>query len=292
MRVGVVDIGTNSMRLLIRDEDREYGRWVEVTGLGRGVDETKQLSEEAMERTLAVLRKFGLQMTALGVEKRKSVATSAAREARNREEFLDRAETALGVRPEVISGVEEGLLAFDGATSDLVVPAPVLVTDIGGGSTEFVMHDTVFSVDMGSVRLTDRMSDVYPLPEKDREIAMEIAWDAFREIANDEFVTHVGVAGTWTSLAAIAQNLPRYDSRKVHGYVLHELELDRVIDMLCDMTLEEIEAIPSLDPKRAPVIRAGAMVAHAVMGVLWIEETIISERDTLDGLAIGLLDVT
>jgi exopolyphosphatase/guanosine-5'-triphosphate,3'-diphosphate pyrophosphatase len=292
MRVGVVDIGTNSMRLLIRDEDQEYGRWVEVTGLGRGVDETKQLSDEAMERTLTILGEFGLRMAALGVEKRKAVATSAAREARNREEFLDRVETALGVRPEVISGVEEGLLAFDGATSDLVVPEPVLVTDIGGGSTEFVMYDTVFSVDMGSVRLTDRMSDVYPLPEREFDKAMELAWEAFRDIANDEFVTHVGVAGTWTSLAAIAQDLSRYDPEKVHGYMLHELELDRVVDMLCGMTLEEIEAIPSLDPNRAPVIRAGAMVAHAVMGVLWIEETIISERDTLDGLAMGLLDVT
>jgi exopolyphosphatase/guanosine-5'-triphosphate,3'-diphosphate pyrophosphatase len=292
VRVGVVDIGTNSMRLLIRDEDREYGRWVEVTGLGRGVDETGRLSEEAMERTLAALNKFGVQMTALEVERRSAVATSATREGVNREQFLEKAESALGVLPEVISGVEEGRLAFDGATSDLVVPEPVLVTDIGGGSTEFVMYDTVFSVDMGSVRLTDRMSDAYPLPEEEWEKAMELAWDAFGDIASDEFVTHIGVAGTWTSLAAIAQDLPRYEPQKVHGYVLHELELDRIIDMLCDMTFEEIAAIPSLDPKRAPVIRAGAMVAHAVMGVLWIEETIISERDTLDGLAMGLLDVT
>jgi exopolyphosphatase / guanosine-5'-triphosphate,3'-diphosphate pyrophosphatase len=292
VRVGVVDIGTNSMRLLIRDEDREYGRWVEVTGLGRGVDETGRLSEEAIERTLSALRQFGVQMTALGVERRSAVATSATREAVNRSQFLAKAETALGVRPEVISGVEEGLLAFDGATSDFVVPEPILVTDIGGGSTEFVMYDTVFSVDMGSVRLTDRMSDLYPLPEEEWEKAMEMAWDAFSDVATDEFVTHIGVAGTWTSLAAIAQDLPRYEPDKVHGYALHDQELDRVVDMLCDMTLTEIAAIPSLDPKRAPVIRAGAIVAHAVMGVLWAEETIISERDTLDGLAMGLLDVT
>lgn len=292
MRVGVVDIGTNSMRLLIRDEDREHGRWVEVTGLGRGVDQTGTLSEEAVERSLVALRQFGIQMTALGVERRSAIATSATREAANREQFLDKAEKALGVRPEVISGVEEGLLAYDGATSDFVVPQPVLVTDIGGGSTEFVMYDTVFSIDMGSVRLTDRMSDLYPLPEKEWEKAMGMAWDAFGDIASDEYVTHIGVAGTWTSLAAIAQDLPHYDPMKVHGYVLHEQDLDRVIDKLCEMTLAEIEAIPSLDPKRAPVIRAGAIVAHAVMGVMSIEETIISERDTLDGLAMGLLDVT
>ncbi|HEX6221903.1 MAG TPA: exopolyphosphatase [Acidimicrobiia bacterium] len=291
MRVGVVDIGTNSMRLLIRDEDREYGRWVEVTGLGRGVDATGQLSDEAVERTLKALRGFGVQMTALGVERRSAIATSATRDAANREEFLDQAAQALGVRPDVISGVEEGLLAFDGATSDFLVAEPEMVTDIGGGSTEFVMYDTVFSIDMGSVRLTERMSSDYPLSEDDWEDAMEMAWDAFDDARGIEIGTHIGVAGTWTSLAAIALDLPRYDSAKVHGHVLHELELDRVVDMLCNMTLDEIEAIPSLDPKRAPVIRAGSIVAHAVMGVLDVEETVISIRDTLDGLAMGFFDV-
>lgn len=292
MRVGVVDIGTNSMRMLIRDDDREYGRWVEVTGLGRGVDATGRLSDEAVERTVKVLHRFGVQMTALGVERRSAIATSATRDAANREMFLDRAKKALGVRPEVISGVSEGLLAFDGAMSDLLVEEPVVVTDIGGGSTEFVRYDTVISIDMGSVRLTDRMSTDYPLADSDWEEAMAMAWDAFDEVRGIEISSHIGVAGTWTSLAAMAQALPHYDRGKVHGYALHELELDRVVDMLCDMTLAEIEAIPSLDPNRAPVMRAGAIVAHAVMGVLDIEETIISERDTLDGLAMQLLDVT
>lgn len=292
MRVGVVDIGTNSMRMLIRDDDREYGRWVEVTGLGRGVDATGRLSDEAVERTVKVLHRFGVQMTALGVERRSAIATSATRDAANREMFLDRAKKALGVRPEVISGVSEGLLAFDGAMSDLLVEEPVVVTDIGGGSTEFVRSDTVISIDMGSVRLTDRMSTDYPLADSDWEEAMAMAWDAFDEVRGIEISSHIGVAGTWTSLAAMAQALPHYDRGKVHGYALHELELDRVVDMLCDMTLAEIEAIPSLDPNRAPVMRAGAIVAHAVMGVLDIEETIISERDTLDGLAMQLLDVT
>lgn len=290
MKVGVVDIGTNTMRMLIRDEDREYGRWVEVTGLGRGVDAGGSLFPEAMERTLVVLRKFGTQMTALGVENRAAIATSATRDARNREEFLDRVEQVLDVRPEVISGIEEGLLAFDGATSDLIVEEPILVTDIGGGSTEFVMYDTVDSVDMGSVRLSDRMSGSYPLGDDDWEAAMEMAWAPLMHLKDVfEFSSHIGVAGTWTSLAAMVQDLPQYDPRRVHGYRLHDLELDELLDRLCDMTLDQIEAIPSLDPKRAPVIRAGAMVAHAVMGVLYAEETIISIRDTLDGLANRLL---
>ncbi|HZD22987.1 MAG TPA: exopolyphosphatase, partial [Acidimicrobiia bacterium] len=210
----------------------------------------------------------------------------------NREEFLDGAEKALGVRPEVISGVEEGLLAFDGATSDLLVDEPILVTDIGGGSTEFVMYDTVYSVDMGSVRLTDRMSNSYPLSEEEWEAAMDMAWAEFLDLDEAfDFSTHIGVAGTWTSLAAIAADLPRYDPQKVHGYVLDEAALDRLVDMLSDMTLAETEAIPSLDPKRAPVIRAGAMVAQAITGALWIPETVISVRDTLDGLAMRFFDL-
>jgi exopolyphosphatase/guanosine-5'-triphosphate,3'-diphosphate pyrophosphatase len=289
VRVGVVDIGTNSMRLLIRDEDREHGRWVEVTGLGRGVDATGSLSDEAIDRTVRVLEGFGRRMTELNVESRAAIATSATRDAQNRVTFLDLAERALEVRPEVISGVDEGLLAFDGATSDLVVAEPVMVTDIGGGSTEFVMYDTVLSIDMGSVRLTDRMSSEYPLGDAAWEDAMEMAWAAFDDARGLVIGTHIGVAGTWTSLAAIVRELPGYDDADVHGHVVQQADLDRVVDMLCDMTLEEIRAIPSLDPKRAPVIRAGSIVAHAVMGVLDIDETLISVRDTLDGLAMQLL---
>lgn len=280
------------MRLLIRDEDREYGRWVEVTGLGRGVDASGRLSEDAIDRTIAVLGVFGRRMSEFGVEARAAIATSAARDAENRESLLDRAEAALEVRPDVISGVDEGLLAFAGATSDLLVSEPTMVTDIGGGSTEFVMYDTVLSIDMGSVRLTDRMSGDYPLSDEAWEAAAEMAWEAFEDARGLEVGTHIGVAGTWTSLAAIALDLARYDDADVHGHVLGQAELDGVVDMLCDMTLAQIESIPSLDPKRAPVIRAGSIVAHAVVGVLDIEGTVISVRDTLDGLAMQLLDVT
>jgi exopolyphosphatase/guanosine-5'-triphosphate,3'-diphosphate pyrophosphatase len=292
VKVGVVDIGTNSMRLLITDGVTEFGRWVEVTGLGRGVDASGQLSEDAMERTLAVLRRFGSHMTALDVEKRYAMATSATREASNRVEFLDRAEQALSVRPEVISGTREGLLSFDGAEADFVVDEPIVVSDIGGGSTELAIYDEIMSIWMGSVRLTDRMSSAYPLPVPEFEEAMEMAQTPFRGIDFDFVATHIGVAGTWTSLAAIAQDLPRYESSKVHGYWLDTLELDRVVDMLCGMTLGEIEAIPSLDPNRAPVIRGGAMVAHAVAGSIGLDTTLISVKDSLDGAALELLGLT
>jgi exopolyphosphatase/guanosine-5'-triphosphate,3'-diphosphate pyrophosphatase len=292
MKVGVVDVGTNSVRLLITDGVTEFGRWVEVTGLGRGVDSTGRLSEDAMDRTVPVLGKFGLQMTTLGVEKRYAMATSACRDASNRDELLDRAEKALGVRPEVISAAKEGLLSFDGAEADFAVDDPILVSDIGGGSTELVINDEVLSIQMGSVRLTDRMSPVYPLPERAYEEAMEMAWAPFQGIDFDFVATHIGVAATWTSLAAIAQDLPRYEPSEVHGYWLDTFDLDELVDMLCDMTLEEIEAIPSLDPRRAPVIRAGAMVAHAVAGRIGLDATLISVKDSLDGAALDLLGLT
>jgi exopolyphosphatase/guanosine-5'-triphosphate,3'-diphosphate pyrophosphatase len=270
----------------------EDGRWVEVTGLGRGVDRTGLLSEEAMDRALEVLREFGVQMTERGVDKRYAMATSATRDASNREEFIDRAERVLGVRPEVITGVREGLLSFDGAEADFLVDDPVLVSDIGGGSTELVMYDEVVSVEMGSVRLTDRMSSTYPLPDRDYEEAMEMARSAFDGIDFDLVATHIGVAGTWTSLAAIAQDLPRYQRSKVHGYQFETLVLDDVVETLCGMALAEIASIPSLDPKRAPVIRAGAMIAHAVVGSIGLDATLISVKDSLDGAALELLGLT
>ena len=291
MRVGVVDIGTNSMRLLVTDGIDELGRWVEVTGLGRGVDTAGKLSEEAIVRTLPALERFGAQMTALGVETRYAMATSATRDASNRDAFLDRAEAVLGVRPEVISGGREGILAFDGAIADFTVEYPVWVSDIGGGSTEIVMYDDGFSIQMGSVRLTDRMPPVYPLPDHDREEAMAAAHAAFAGYEFGEVATHIGVAGTWTSLAAIAQELRSYDPARVHGYWLDSHDLDDVVERLCDMRLEDTEAIPSLDPKRAPVIRAGAIVAHAVVGALGVDSTLISVKDTLDGAVLELLHV-
>lgn len=292
VRVGVVDIGTNSMRLLITDGYVESGRWVEVTGLGKGVDASGKLGEQAVDRTIEVLRRFGEVMDRERVERRAAMATSATRDAENREEFLGRAESVLGVRPEIISGGREGILAFDGATADFLVAEPVRVSDIGGGSTEIVMCDEGPSIQMGSVRLTDRMSSAYPLPENDHEEAMGLASSAFQEFDFGDVATHIGVAGTWTSLAAIAQGLPEYDPAKVHGCWLDTRDLAGVVDLLCGMTLEGIEAIPSLDPKRAPVIRAGAIVAHAVVGVLGVDTTLISVKDTLDGLAMELLGLT
>ena len=291
VRAGVVDIGTNSMRLLITDGETELGRWVEVTGLGRGVDTTGSLDEEALTTTLRVLEDFGRMMNDHGVEKRLAIATSASRDAANREVFFDRAGTALGVRPTLISGEVEGRYAFAGATSHLDLDQPVVVTDIGGGSTEFVTVDSVRSVDVGTVRLAERALARRPPQEGDVESARSIVREAFSDIEVGEAGSHAGVAGTWTSLAAIVLGLDRYERQAVHASKLAIDYVREQIDRLSGMTLEETRQIPSLDPKRAEVILPGAIIAEAVMERLDVSETVVSELDTLDGAAMELIGI-
>ena len=291
MNVGVIDIGTNSMRLLITDGSNEVGRWVEVTGLGGGVDRTGVLDDDAVANTIEVFARFGDLMTDHSVVKRTAIATSASRDAANRESFFDRAQSALGVRPELISGEREGRLAFAGALSGRSFPSPVVVSDIGGGSTEFVTDTDVASVDIGSVRLTERhLRERPPTKEQLSHSMIEIA-RMFGNLEIGPVETHIGVAGTWTSLAAISLDLQVYDSERVHGHVLTNAALDAVVERLRGMTIEETAAIPSLDPARAPVILAGATVATVVTEVLGVSGTVVSEHDTLDGVAFELLAI-
>jgi exopolyphosphatase/guanosine-5'-triphosphate,3'-diphosphate pyrophosphatase len=299
VKVGVVDIGTNSMRLLITDGDIEDNRWVEVTGLGRGVDKTGLLSDAGIEDTLAALARFGVEMDRSAVAKRMAIATSASRDAANREEFFDLAESALGVRPRLISGEEEARLAYAGATGRIRVPGPIVVTDIGGGSTELVTSEGGISYEIGSVRLTERAIPTRPAPADELTAARSLAAEIFEGVDLD-MGTLIGVAGTWTSLAAVARagvwgsparshSLPANSRERVHGYVLVREDLTALIESLAGMTLDETAAIPSLDPKRAPVILGGALVAEAVMAALHADRVTISEHDTLDGVAIELL---
>jgi exopolyphosphatase/guanosine-5'-triphosphate,3'-diphosphate pyrophosphatase len=288
VKVGAVDIGTNSMRLLITDATTEIGRWVEVTGLGRGVDSTGTLSPEGIEESLVALARFGDLMEEEGVERRMAIATSAARDASNRELFFDLAQTALSVRPTLVSGEVEARLAYAGATAGVRLPQPVVVSDIGGGSTEFVTRDGAESIDIGSVRLTERAIPNRPPPAAEMEKARSLVADLCRDVRL-ETRTLIGVAGTWTSLAAIAQALPEYSRHRVHGHRMTRGDLVSVIDSLAGKTEAETAAIPSLDPKRAPVILAGALIAEGVMAVLGMEEVLVSEHDTLDGVAMELL---
>lgn len=288
MKVGVVDIGTNSIRLLITDGVEESGRWVEVTGLGKGLDQTGRLSPSAMDATTEVLERYGSLLDQKGAGRRLAIATSASRDALNRDEFLDRCQRALGVRPTLISGHEEARLAYEGATAGLEVEAPLVVSDIGGGSTEFVWAGGEVSVDIGSVRLTDRVLDERPAADEDVSEARALVRLMFEEVSGIAGEL-AGVAGTWTSLAAIDQNLGAYDREKVHGHVLTRAAVEGLVSRLSGLTMEETASIPSLDPKRAPVILSGAVVAAGVMECLEADRATVSESDTLDGAARRLL---
>lgn len=289
--VGAVDIGTNSMRLLVTDGEHDYERTAQVTGLGRGVDATGRLSEPAIERTVGVLAEFGEIMGAFGVVARRAIATSASRDAENREEFFDLVESALGVRPDLVSGDEEARLAFVGATSHLADGTGTVVSDIGGGSTEFVDHKGGVSVEMGTVRLTERVLPDRPPSAAQMEAARQVVLDRFSAVEIQQGAKLIGVAGTWTSLAAIALDLVEYDRSMVHDSQVAAAEIEDLIARLSTMNLEETEAIPALDPNRAPVILAGAVLAVGVMETLATDRVTISERDSLDAVASGLLAI-
>ena len=296
MRVAAIDIGTNSMRLLVLDADAgELERRQRVTGLGRGVDATGRLGDEAMERTLEVLEGFGSVTATLDVDRVRAVATSACRDAANREEFFDRAEAALGVRPELISGREEAELAYRGATADAPGPGPFLVVDIGGGSTEFVWEEdgrvTGRSIQVGSVRLTERLLPDRPATFDDLATAARHTEGLFvRAEIPKEGHRVIGVAGTWTSLAAIALGLDAYDRTRVHHAVLTRIDVERLVERLAALTVAETAAIPALDPARAPVILAGAVIAREAMRRVAVTEVLVSEHDLLDGVAAALLE--
>jgi exopolyphosphatase / guanosine-5'-triphosphate,3'-diphosphate pyrophosphatase len=274
------------MRLLVvDDEGRDLVRVAKVTGLGRGVDASRRLTSEAVERTLLVFGDFDRTCKDLRVDRLRAVATSATRDAENRDEFLDRAEMVLGTRPEVISGQQEAELAYLGATAGRGDDS--VVVDIGGGSTEFVTHRgsiQAVSVDIGSVRLTDRLLPGRPADFAALEAASAHVEGLFRAVpqAGDSVV--IGVAGTWTSLAAIEQG--RVGS--VHDVVIERLTADRLVARLASLTVEQTASLPGLDPARAPVILGGAVIARETMRALDTDEVVVSERDLLDGIVMGL----
>lgn len=297
MRVGAIDIGTNSMRLLVAEVEGADVQWLDrrttVTGLGVGVDADGRLGGRAMDTTIEVLAGYGRALAEADVSASRGIATSATRDAANREDFLDRAEKALGFRPEVVTGEEEAALAFAGATHAVDAPPPYAVVDIGGGSTEFVFgadHPTLLtSVDIGSVRLTDRILRDRPASPDQLAFAQDAAAEMLSSVEPPDGQHHViGVAGTFTALSAISQDLPVYDPGRVHGSTLTVVRLAELVLYLSLLSLEETEAIPSLDPARAPVILAGAVVATEAVRRCGVESIQISEHDSLDGMALSL----
>jgi exopolyphosphatase / guanosine-5'-triphosphate,3'-diphosphate pyrophosphatase len=300
--VAAIDCGTNSTRLLVHDGARILERLMVITRLGQGVDATGRLADDAIARTVAVLRDFRAVMDRHGVERVRMAATSAARDAANRDEFFATAEAVVGARPELLAGDEEGRLSFLGATSDLdPADGPFLVLDIGGGSTEFVVGarpgvaDDASSIRIGSVRLTERAVRSDPPTTEDlgrlRELVAAGIDEAARATPVERARTFVSVAGTATTIQAIALGLGRYDPDVIHRSWLTVAEAERVLAALAEMTNEQRAAIRVMAPGRGDVIVAGGVILVEVMRRFGFDRTLVSETDILDGLAFEMLGV-
>ncbi len=296
MRAAVFDIGTNTVRVLEGSSGIgavvEHYRDQRVVRLGQGVSATGRFHPDAIQRTLQGLRELRSQCGTLDVVD--AVATSATRDAVNREAFLSPAESILGVRPRVIEGEEEARLSFAGALSGAEYHRPVVVIDVGGGSTEFVYGrgkvQYALSINIGSVRITE---DVVPSrPALLGELEDAAVWLARRleplEIPEGE-ATVVGVAGTFTALGAIDLGLERYDREVVHQHRMSLESLRAVTQHLARMSVGETAAIPSLPPSRAEVLLGGALVATAALTAVGGDSVTISETDLLDGLLAAVL---
>ncbi|MFV0129538.1 exopolyphosphatase [Streptomyces sp. HMX112] len=302
-RVAAIDCGTNSIRLLVADADPAGGeladldRRMTIVRLGQDVDRTGRLAPEALERTFAACREYAAVIEEYGAEKVRFVATSASRDAENRDDFVRGVLDILGVEPEVITGDQEAEFSFTGATRELTGTDRYLVVDIGGGSTEFVVGDThvraARSVDIGCVRLTERhVRHDPPTPREVEAIRADItaALDlAERTVPLRDARTLVGLAGSVTTVAAIALGLPEYDSAAIHRSRIPYDQVASVVRRLLTAGHDERSAIPVMHPGRVDVIGAGALILLEIMDRIGAREVVVSEHDILDGIAWSLV---
>ena len=301
MRVAAVDCGTNSVRLLIRDlPGQELHREMRIVRLGEGVDRTGFLAPQALSRTRDALEAYAAVCASLGVDKTRMVATSATRDASNRSDFVDMVVATLGVEPEVISGHDEAALSFRGATFGLAPhDGPFLVMDIGGGSTELVLGTTAVeaarSIDVGCVRLTERhlRSD----PPTPGEIAAATAdvdaalLSALETVPASRARTAVGLAGSVTTVAALALELTSYQPEVIHLSRVSRDQVARITADLLAMSHDERSRLPVMHPGRVDVIGGGALVLDRAMELLSLDEIVVSESDILDGIALSVGDL-
>ena len=303
-RVAAIDCGTNSIRLLIADINgdnfQEITREMEIVRLGQGVDATGKFDPEAIERTLTATKKYAEIIASKGVEKIRFCATSATRDASNRDLFIDGVREILGIEPEVIPGTEEAELSFIGATKGLThTESPYLVVDIGGGSTEFVLGDSEVkyakSVNIGCVRMSERHLNKAPQDPLAVQKAIQDIEDAIAEAAYivpiKEAKTLIAVAGTATTVAAAALGLSEYDRHSIHLSRIPAAKVFEVAQMFSLMSREEIAALGYMHPGRVDVIAAGSLVLARVMLATGATEFVASESDILDGMAWALSQV-
>ncbi len=313
-RVAAIDCGTNSLRLLVADvgadraDLRDVHREMRIVRLGQGVDATGQLAPEALNRTRAALVDYAATLRRTGAERVRMVATSATRDARNRDDFFGMVRDTLGVEAEVISGDEEAVLSFTGAVGELdPADGPFVVVDVGGGSTELVVGTledggavslhAARSVDVGSVRITERCLAGDPPTAGEvaeaRAVASAILAEVFDAVPVEGVRTWVGVAGTITTLSAVALGLPEYDPAAVHLSRLSREDLHRVAEELLGMSREERATRGAIHPGRIDVIGGGALVVDVLARELHeragITELVVSEHDILDGIVRSIV---
>jgi exopolyphosphatase / guanosine-5'-triphosphate,3'-diphosphate pyrophosphatase len=313
MRVAAIDCGTNSVRLLIADvgDDTltDVERRMEIVRLGQGVDRTGRLAPDALERTFKAMRVYRELIDRHGATATRVVATSATRDAANRDEFTAGVREIFGVEPEVVTGSEEAELSFSGSTRGLVrispeteVPQgplpPYLVVDIGGGSTEFVVGaehaESALSVDIGCVRLTERhLKDAGDPPSAqalesvvaDIEAALDLV---VQSVPVERAHTLVGLAGSVTTVAGIALDLPAYQPERIHHSRISADQVHEVTRRLLAMTHGDRAAIPVMHPGRVDVIGAGALILDRIVRRFGFSQVVVSEHDILDGIAWSL----
>ena len=314
-RVAAIDCGTNSIRLLVADvtahEDgtrdlTDVHREMRVVRLGQGVDATGRLADEALQRTREALVDYAGTIRAQGAERVRMVATSATRDAENREDFFAMVREVLGIDAEVITGEEEARLSFTGAVGDLDPAAgPFVVTDVGGGSTEVVVGrwdgaraeiEASYSADIGCVRLTERSLPGDPVTEEERadaeRVAREVLDEAFAAVDCSGARTWVGVAGTVTTLSALVQELPSYDPAAIHLSRISRGQIGETTAQLLGMPRDKRAALGPMHPGRVDVIGGGAVVVEILAAELaeraGIDTLVVSEHDILDGIALSL----
>ena len=302
MRVAAIDIGTNSTRLLVADIDDPHGdlvtidRRMTITRLGQGVNETRTLHPDAIARTVEALREYRRAIdSAGGVTSIRATATSAARDAGNRDDFFGPAAEALGVMPELLSGAEEARASFLGATADVagIAPGPYLVVDIGGGSTEFVVGtaepEGLISVDIGCVRITEAWLHSDPPTAEELSQAVHVVRehlaDVIREVPGVRTAaTLIGLAGTVSTMAMVEMGLGEYDRDRVHHFRLTRAAAEEVFRTLATEAIADRRHNPGLEPGRVDVIVGGAVILVSVLRTLGFNEVLVSEADILDGL--------
>ena len=294
MRVAAIDLGTNTTRLLVADvadgRIEELSRRTEITGLGEGVDERRKLLPLPIARVRNCLSDYRRELESLGAERTLAVATSAIRDAENGEAFLGEVEWSYGFTTRLLSGEQEADLSFRGVGTGRDLPEGTLVIDLGGGSTELIVGGAEgisfhTSLDIGSVRLTERF--IASDPPTDAELVdCAAAVRSALEQVQAEAKTGIGVAGTVTSIAALDLGLDEYDRERVHRHRLTIEGVETQLARLASLTVAQRRELPAFEPKRAPVIVAGAVILREVMRHFGLDELEISERDILDGAAL------